>query len=225
MADILEKVKSALGITGNYQDGTLQIYIDEVKDYMISAGVSESVVNSDMSAGVISRGVIDLWNYGSSGGKLSEYFYQRVTQLSLKSSNSSSEVSSSNSEILSISLNVDGGDNVKSGSVAFTDGTVMPVDIVKLPELTITATDVDINETTLTTLTIEPALTEGNHYIYRMTSVELPALGEVVTDTLWKEWNGVDEIDTDGQERMTVIEVDEDSRAVAGGYAEISVIF
>lgn len=88
MADILSKVKSALGITGDYQNETLQVYIDEVKSYMIGAGVSESIVNSDMSAGVISRGVIDLWNYGSSGGKLSEYFYQRVIQLSLKSEDS-----------------------------------------------------------------------------------------------------------------------------------------
>ena len=88
MADVLGKVKSALGITGDYQNETLQVYIDEVKSYMIGAGVSKSVVDSDMSAGVISRGVIDLWNYGSSGGKLSEYFYQRVIQLSLKSEDS-----------------------------------------------------------------------------------------------------------------------------------------
>lgn len=85
MADTLSKVKSALGITGSYQDDTLSVYIDEVKDYMLSAGVAESVVNSDVSAGVISRGVTDLWNYGSSGGKLSEYFYQRVSQLVYKS--------------------------------------------------------------------------------------------------------------------------------------------
>ena len=81
MADTLNKVKSALGITGTYQDNTLNVYIDEVKEYMVDAGVPESVVNSDVSAGVISRGVTDLWNYGSSGGKLSEYFYQRLTQL------------------------------------------------------------------------------------------------------------------------------------------------
>lgn len=86
MADVLGKVKSALGITGDYQNETLQVYIGEVKSYMIGAGVSESIVNSDMSAGVISRGVIDLWNYGSSGGKLSEYFYQRVIQLAYKTS-------------------------------------------------------------------------------------------------------------------------------------------
>ena len=83
MADVLNKVKSALGITGNYQDTTLKIYIDEVKYYMLDAGVPESVVNSDASAGVISRGVTDLWNYGTNDGKLSDYFYQRVSQLAL----------------------------------------------------------------------------------------------------------------------------------------------
>ena len=81
MAGILDKVKSALGITGSYQDETLKVYMDEVIGYVVDAGVPEAVANSDMSAGVISRGVSDLWNYGSAGGKLSEYFYQRVTQL------------------------------------------------------------------------------------------------------------------------------------------------
>lgn len=86
MADILKKVKSALGITGDYQNETLNVYIDEVKEYLKDAGVSEAVINSDISAGVISRGVIDLWSYGSGNGKLSEYFYQRVTQLRYKTS-------------------------------------------------------------------------------------------------------------------------------------------
>ena len=79
---LLTKVKSALGITGEYQDATLNIYIDEVKAYMVSAGVPENVVNSNDSAGVIARGVTDLWNYNGGAGKLSEYFYQRVSQLS-----------------------------------------------------------------------------------------------------------------------------------------------
>jgi hypothetical protein len=81
MADTLSKVKKALGITGEYQDETLNVYIDEVKAYMVSAGVPESVVNSDVSAGVIARGVTDLWNYNGGAGKLSDYFYQRVSQL------------------------------------------------------------------------------------------------------------------------------------------------
>lgn len=84
MADVLDSVKSALGITGDYQDATLKVYMDEVKAYMISAGVNEALVNSDTSAGIISRGVTDLWSYGSGNGKLSEYFYQRVSQMALE---------------------------------------------------------------------------------------------------------------------------------------------
>lgn len=78
MADTLADVKKALGITGEYQDDTLNIYIDEVKAYMMSAGVSTEVINASVSAGVIARGVTDLW---LGGGKLSDYFYQRVSQL------------------------------------------------------------------------------------------------------------------------------------------------
>lgn len=85
MADTLNKVKSALGITGNYQNETLTVYIDEVKAYMRSAGVSEEVINSNASAGVIARGVTDLWNYNGGAGKLSDYFYQRVSQLAYTS--------------------------------------------------------------------------------------------------------------------------------------------
>jgi hypothetical protein len=86
MADThLDKVKSALGITGTYQDATLTIYIDEVKAYMKDAGVSTDVLNSELSAGVIARGVTDLWNYNGGAGKLSDYFYQRVSQLAYTS--------------------------------------------------------------------------------------------------------------------------------------------
>lgn len=80
--EMLEKVKSAIGVGGTYQDVTIQIYIDEVKDYLSCAGISESIINSKKALGVIVRGVLDLWDYGN-GGKLSEYFMHRVTQLSL----------------------------------------------------------------------------------------------------------------------------------------------
>ena len=82
MADThLEAVKNALGITGEFQDATLKIYINEVMEYMKNAGISEDVINSGVSAGVIARGVTDLWNYNGGAGKLSDYFYQRVIQL------------------------------------------------------------------------------------------------------------------------------------------------
>lgn len=76
----LENVKNALGITGDYQDDTLQIYFDEVVAFLVDAGVAKSNITS----GIVARGVSDLWNYGSADGKLSEYFLQRASQLSYK---------------------------------------------------------------------------------------------------------------------------------------------
>lgn len=79
-AEMLAKVKSALGITGSYQDETLTEYVREVVDFLIDAGVKPQYI----TAGVVARGVADLWNYGASDGVLSDYFMQRATQLSYK---------------------------------------------------------------------------------------------------------------------------------------------
>lgn len=76
----LEQVKAALGIVGDYQDATLQVYFDEAVAFLVDAGVSEA----NITAGVVARGVSDLWNYGSGDGKLSPYFMQRAAQLSYK---------------------------------------------------------------------------------------------------------------------------------------------
>ena len=76
----LEDVKNALGITGNYQDATLQVYFDEVVDFIKDAGVADA----NITKGLVARGISDLWNYGGAEGKLSEYFMQRVAQLSYK---------------------------------------------------------------------------------------------------------------------------------------------
>ena len=83
-AELLTKIKSGLGITGTYQDDTLQVYIDEVKSFMKSAGVNKSVIESDAAVGCIIRGVADLWNYESGSANLSPYFVQRLIQLSMK---------------------------------------------------------------------------------------------------------------------------------------------
>lgn len=74
---MLEAVKSALGITDSYQDATLTVYVDEVVDFLKKAGVPEHRITS----GLVARGVTDLWNYGSSDGKFSDYFIQRAVQL------------------------------------------------------------------------------------------------------------------------------------------------
>nr|DAW56639.1 MAG TPA: hypothetical protein [Bacteriophage sp.] len=82
--ELLAKIKIGLGITGDYQDEAVSFYIDEVKYFMRSAGVPQNVVDSSESVGVIMRGVADLWNYGSGSVKLSDYFVQRVIQLSIQ---------------------------------------------------------------------------------------------------------------------------------------------
>ena len=77
---MLDQVKIALGITGINLDNTLQQYINEVIAFLVDAGVNESNITS----GIVARGVADLWNYGGNEGKLSEYFMQRAAQLALK---------------------------------------------------------------------------------------------------------------------------------------------
>jgi len=79
--DMLSEVKKRLGIFTNYQDDLLQGYIDDVKLFMLDAGVDINVINSLASVGVIARGVSDLWNYGAGEAKLSNYFYKRLIQL------------------------------------------------------------------------------------------------------------------------------------------------
>ena len=78
---MLENIKKALGITGNYLDETIQIYIDEVNSFLVSSGMPSEKVNTSETTGVVARGVADLWNYGAGEGKLSTYFLQRATQL------------------------------------------------------------------------------------------------------------------------------------------------
>ncbi len=80
-AELLTKIKTTLNITGNQFDETLSLYIEEVKGYLSSAGVSADVLGSTLAVGCISRGVSDLWNYGNGDTKLSDYFYQRAAQL------------------------------------------------------------------------------------------------------------------------------------------------
>lgn len=79
--EILSKVKKAMGISGDYQDELLEIYISSVTDFMKNAGVSDSAIRDKKSVAVITRGVIDLWGYSSGKGKFSTLFKEMVDQL------------------------------------------------------------------------------------------------------------------------------------------------
>ena len=83
-AELLTEVKKRIGITGDYQDDTLTGHIQDVKDFMQDAGVSEGVMQTTKIIGAVTRGVSDLWDYGSGNGEFSPYFFQRVTQLVYK---------------------------------------------------------------------------------------------------------------------------------------------
>lgn len=78
---MLEKVKKSLGITGNYQDEIIQIWIDEIKQLMIDGGIAPSIVNDEKSAGVIAKGIDDVYFQKTN---LSTYFWQRATQLAFE---------------------------------------------------------------------------------------------------------------------------------------------
>lgn len=79
--NLLSEVKIRLGITGTYQDTAVQGFIEDVKEFLLDAGVPEDVIESNASVGVIARGVADTWNYGSGDGEFSEMFFQRAEQL------------------------------------------------------------------------------------------------------------------------------------------------
>lgn len=82
--DLLQEIKNRLCITGNFHDTLLNGLAEDVKEYLLSAGVQTAVLNSNKAVGAIARGVADLWNFGSGDGKFSEVFIQRAIQLTFE---------------------------------------------------------------------------------------------------------------------------------------------
>lgn len=79
-AEMLTAVKKLLGITDTTQDDTLSQLIYEVTAFIVDAGVPAR----NITAGLVARGVSDLWDYTAGQGQFSKYFMQRLTQLSYK---------------------------------------------------------------------------------------------------------------------------------------------
>lgn len=80
---ILDDVKSALNVIGDYADNTLALHIETVESYLLNAGVDADVVSGDASKGAIIRGVADLWNVNSGGVDFSPAFRDMVIQLAV----------------------------------------------------------------------------------------------------------------------------------------------
>lgn len=76
--DLLAQIKRDNQLSGEHN---LEIKIATIKGYLRSAGVSNDVVNSTLAVGCISRGVMDIWNYGNGDTKLSPFYYELADQL------------------------------------------------------------------------------------------------------------------------------------------------
>lgn len=74
---LLARVKTARNNTGEYHDGRIGIYIDEVKQYLLDAGVPAALLETEAIVGVVAIGVDNLMEEGA----LSDYFKQRAIQL------------------------------------------------------------------------------------------------------------------------------------------------
>ena len=71
-AERLKLVKTAMGISGNYQDDLLGVYIEDAKNTLINAG------------GAIVRYVVDTWSYEAGAANMSPLFIAQVVQLRAK---------------------------------------------------------------------------------------------------------------------------------------------
>lgn len=80
--ELLEIVKSDLGVTGNFLDTKIKGKINEVINYLTDAGADKLVIYHESSVGVIARGVSDLMGEGDVS--LSPYFMQRAIQICSK---------------------------------------------------------------------------------------------------------------------------------------------
>lgn len=79
----ITQIKQALGIGDGIPNATISVWLTDVKDYMLNAGVPNSVINAQTTIGTLTRGVADCWNYGAGNTGWSTLFTQRVAQLAL----------------------------------------------------------------------------------------------------------------------------------------------
>lgn len=84
--ELLEKVKTGLNADdSNDNDSNLKIKIMAVKQYMISSGVNEENVQTDLGVATLTIGVNDIWDLTPGELKFSGIFNNFLIQLATKS--------------------------------------------------------------------------------------------------------------------------------------------
>lgn len=75
-------IKPGLNMPAEYtaNDDALQFWLDAVVEYLRGAGVAES----NITPGIVARGVDDLWRYGGGDVKFSKAFEMMAIQASYK---------------------------------------------------------------------------------------------------------------------------------------------
>lgn len=89
---------------------------------------------------------------------------------------------------------------------------------------TLTVSSAAGSESGETKITVAPAITYGNHYVYKTdTEVTLPSsYGEDVSEG-WTAWNGMDDIAATSGNEIGIVEADAAGKAVAAGKTTVTV--
>ena len=88
--EVFDSVYAAMGFADKTNVNQIRPFYDDVVDFIQSAGITDNIILSGKVCGLIARGCMDLWDYGSGAGQLSDYFYKRLNQLKSRVRNSDS---------------------------------------------------------------------------------------------------------------------------------------
>lgn len=73
-AELLAKVKTGMGMGAAFNDPNLQIKTIAVKQFMLNAGITQELIESDLGVATLTIGVTDLWNLSAGEIKFSDAF-------------------------------------------------------------------------------------------------------------------------------------------------------
>lgn len=79
--NLLAEVKKGLSISGEYTDATLMTKVLAVKGFILNAGVTGAILETELGLATLTVGVNDLWNLTPGEVKFSPAFSILLTQL------------------------------------------------------------------------------------------------------------------------------------------------